>query len=265
MRIGLSIWHDILGIFEKTPELLNALFNDAELRDIEVHPNDSDEFKTFLFEMAKRFRLRYSVHCTHSYYNPKVNLCSNKPEIMENSDLCLKEAIKYAQELNAQYIIIHPDALKDVPKQEALNILESHIRNNLGLLDKSQKILIENMPGEEFALSTPSEFIEFLKRFDGRVAACWDVGHEIHRFREQNFEFPKLLKEKIKEIHLSGVVNFCDHYPLTKGDLNLHEFAENLREIDYKGAVIFEMPSKNTSDILDIIESKNEIDRFMKK
>jgi len=255
MRIGISIWPEILN----APEFLKL--KDLEFKDIEVHTNDDEKFKAFLLDYAKKLGLRFSVHCPHAYYDANVNFCSDKPEVMENSDFWLKKSIKYAKELDARHIIIHPDILKDISRQDALIILESHLKNNLKLLDKSQRILIENMPDDRYGLSTPEEFKDFLKRFDDRVAVCWDVGHEIHRFRNQNFEFPKLLGQRIKEVHISGVVNFNDHYPLTKGNLDLAGCMESLKKINYKGAIIFEILTKNPADI---IESKKEIERFIK-
>lgn len=259
MRVGISI-KPVLPLMEDMQEFLEDIFAELDgLKDIEVHTNDLDEFTIFLLNLAKKLKINYSVHCPHFYSSQKVNFCSGNKKDIENSELWLKKSIKYAKELKSKYITIHPDVSK-LPKEEALKIFEKHIKGNLKYLNKRQKLLIENMPGEDYPLSTPNEFKHFLKRFDNRVGVCWDVGHEIGRFRNQNFEFPKTLKSKIKEVHISGVIKFKDHYPLTKGNLNLGGCIKSLRDINYNGAIIFEIVTKNP---IDIINSKKEIDRFI--
>ena len=39
--------------------------------------------------------------------------------------------------------------------------------------------------------------------FKEKVGICWDVGHEIVRFRKQEFLFPQMLGKYIKEAHIS--------------------------------------------------------------
>jgi len=260
MRVGISI-KTVFPLMEDLQEFLEDILAELDdMKDVEVHTNDLDEFTIFLLNLAEKLKIRYTVHCPHFYSEYKVNFCSSKKRDIENAEYWLKKSIKYAKELKSKYIVIHPDVSKNAEKNQALDILEGHIKTNLKLLNKGQKILIENMPSEEYPLSTPEEFKTFLKRFDNRVGICWDVGHEIGRFKNQNFKFPKILKSKIKEVHISGVIKFKDHYPLTKGNLNLFGCIESLKKINYNGAIIFEIITNNP---LDIINSKKEIDRFI--
>ena len=166
MKVGISI-KPVLPLMEDLQEFLEDIFAELDdMKDVEVHTNDLNEFTIFLLNLAKKLKIRYTVHCPHFYSEYKVNFCSNKKEDIENAEYWLKKSIKYAKELKSKYIVLHPDVSKNTQKREALDILEKHIKTNLRFLKNGQKILIENMPGEEYPLSTPSEFKHFLKRFD---------------------------------------------------------------------------------------------------
>lgn len=262
IRIGVSI-RPVASVMKDLQEFLEDIFADADgLKDVEVHTNDLDGFDIFLLEIAEKLGIRYSVHCPHVYSEAKVNFCSSDKKDIENAEMWIKKSIDYAKRLDAKNIIIHPDKSNEgTSRERALDILEKHIKDNLRLLSSGQKILVENMPDKKYALSIPEEFKEFLKRFNGRfanrVAVCWDAGHEIARFRKQDFVFPKALKSKIKEVHVSGIENFHDHLPLTRGNLKLKEFVASLKKIGYKGAIIFEIVTENP---FDIVESKRMID-----
>lgn len=265
IKIGVSI-KPVVSIMKDLQEFLEDIFADAEgLKDVEVHTNDLDEFDIFLLEIAEKLGVRYSIHCPHFYSEARVNLCSSEKKEFENAEFWLEKSVDYAKKLDAKNIIIHPDKPGEgASKKEALDVLERHIRNNLKGLSSGQKILVENMPDEKYALSTPEEFKIFLKRFKGKfankVGVCWDVGHEIARFKKQEFIFPKKLKSKIKEVHVSGVENFHDHLSLTKGNLKLKDFVKSLKDIKYNGAVIFEIVTENP---IEIIESKRMIEKFL--
>ncbi len=264
MKIGVSI-EPIVPILKDIQEFLEDLFVELEnVKNIEIHTNDLDEFVIFLLNLSKKFDLEYSVHCPHAYSKEKVNFCSGKIGDIHNAEKWLRKSIEYSKKIKAKRILIHPDIPVNASKAKALKILEKHIKNNLKFLDKEQNILIENMPSKKCALSTPSEFKSFLKRFNNQVGVCWDVGHEIQRFKNQNFTFPKILKLKIKEVHISGLMkskNFEDHHPLTEGELNLSNCIKSLKKIKYNGSIILEVLTKNP---MDIINSKKELEKFLK-
>ncbi len=264
MKVGVSI-RPILALGGDAQEFLEVVFADVEnLKDVEVHTDNLDDFSIYLLELAEKLGVGFSVHCPHMYSPPKVNFCSAKEEDIKKADLWLGKSIEYAKKLGAEEIVIHPDKYVGCSREKALDILEKHIRDNIKSLGRGQRILIENMPGEKYALSTPEEFKEFLKRFRKGVGVCWDVGHEIIRLRKQEFSFPKVLGKEIKEVHISGVVKkgkrFSDHFPLTEGCLKLKECIDSLKKITYRGVIVFEILTKNP---LDIIESKKLIDEFI--
>ncbi len=260
MKIGVSI-KPIIQIAEDPQEIFETIFVEGVGFDyVEAHTDNLDDFEIFILKLIENLGIKFSLHCPHMYSSVKVNFCSANKKDIKNADHWLKKSIEYAKKLKAKNIIIHPDLPKNCSKKKALNILEKHIKNNINNLRNNQRILIENMPGKDYALSTPKEFKNFLKRFKKQVFVCWDIGHEIGRFRKQEFYFPKILKNKIKEVHISGVVNYGDHHPLTKGNLKLKECIESLKKIKYKDAIIFEIVTNNP---LDIIESKEILDKFV--
>lgn len=266
MRVGVSI-KPVAHLVQDIQEFLEALFADVEdLRDVEVHTNDLDDFTIFLLKIAEELKIRYSIHCPHMYSQQPVNLCSAKKEDKKIADVWLTKSIAYARKLDARYIIIHPDVPRGCSKKEALIIFEKHIHKHLPELSKRQLLLIENMPGADYTLSTPEEFASFLPRFKKRVGICWDVGHEIVRFRKQEFLFPQLLGKHIKEVHISGVKQNIegvgDHFSLTDGNLELEICIAELKKARFRGAIIFEIVTHNP---LDIIASKNKIDAVIKE
>jgi endonuclease IV len=143
MKVGISI-KPVLPLMENLQEFLEDIFAELDdMKDVEVHTNDLNEFTIFLLNLAKKLKIRYTIHCPHFYSEYKVNFCSNKKEDIENAEYWLKKSIKYAKELKSKYIILHPDVSKNTQKREALDILEKHIKTNLRFLKNGQKILIE--------------------------------------------------------------------------------------------------------------------------
>ena len=166
MRVGIGIRPIVSSLkkVEDLEEFLEAIFVEmADFKDIEVHSDNLDNFEIILLKLAKRSGFRFSIHCIHMCMKHKINFCSAVSKDIKNADAELKKSIEYAKKLNAKYIILHPDIPKKCSKKKALEILEQHLKTNMKLLNKNQKILIENMPGEEYALSTPEEFKIFLK------------------------------------------------------------------------------------------------------
>ncbi|MBI2148649.1 sugar phosphate isomerase/epimerase [Candidatus Woesearchaeota archaeon] len=258
MKIGVSI-RPVFPLLRDFQEFAESLFAEFEgLKDVELHTDDLDGLLIYLLNISRKFNLKYSIHCPHMYSQQKVNFCSKNKKDIEKAEFWLKKSINFAKQIKAKNIVIHPDIPKNCNKEEALNIIEDHIKNNLKYL-KNQNILIENMPGKDYSLSTPEEFLNFLKRFKSKVGICWDVGHEIIRLKKQEFLFPKKLKSKIKEIHLSGILNYKDHRSLTHSNLKLRELMKILKDLNYNGAIIFEIVTKNP---IEIIKSKYKLEKF---
>jgi len=264
MKLGVSI-KPVFGEAKDLQEFFESLFvKEAGFDHIEVHTNDLDVLEAALLETVEKTGVKFSIHCPHMFSDEKVNFCSADKGDIAKADEWFRKSIEYGKKLKAKNIVIHPDQNINCSKEEALKLFDKHIRDHLGLLGKGQRILIENMPGDMYPLSLAGEFGEFLIGFDERVGVCWDIGHEIVRKQKQEFDFPRVLEEKIKEVHISGLRKkggkFSDHFSLVGGDLHLDECIGELKKIKFKGPIIFEVVTKNP---MDIIESKKVIEKFI--
>ena len=131
MKIGVSI-KPIMRVAEDLQEFLEAIFAEIEdLRDVEVHADDLDKFTLFLLKLAENFKARYSVHCPHMYSEEKVNLCSMRENDRRNAERWISRSIKYAGQLEAKYIVIHPDVPQECSKEKGLELLRQHIFKNV--------------------------------------------------------------------------------------------------------------------------------------
>lgn len=270
MKIGVAI-APLAHFLEDIQEAGEVVFvREAGIKHVEIHTNFLDKYLNIFLKMSEETGITYSVHLPHMYFSVPTNYCSAVPETIKISDEWLAKSINYAKQIDAKNIIIHADIPEECSKQEALNLLEKHIRDNFALLNKGQRILIENMPGKNYSLSTPKEFKGFLKRFKNskKIGMCWDIGHEIQRHGKLMFDFPNQLGSKIKEVHISGVHKsknvheYGDHYPINKESvLDLKKIGSLLKEINYNGVIIMEIITYNPAEI---IESKNEVEKAVK-
>ncbi len=152
---------------------------------------------------------------------------------------------------------IHPDPNKN--RKIGKKILEKHILKNLDSLDK-QRILLENMPGKDYSVFSPEEILDFINIDKKRLGATWDVGHSIIAMKKDFLNLPNLLKNNIKEIHISGFKGNSDHFPLTLKNLPLNKIFKKIRQIKFNGPIVLEIIPKN---IEEIINSKKVLEKFI--
>lgn len=265
MKIAISIG-PVLKFFEDLQEILEILISkELGFNIIEIHTDFVDEHFAHLLKLSEKFNISYLTHLPHLYSKEKVNFCSANKKDFEKARFWMGKTIDIAKELNSKFITLHPDPPKKCSKNKAKEILYNHIKKALSKLNKKQMILIENMPSSKYTLSTPQEIRDFIKKFKSKqnqIGCTWDTTHSIIAIDKKYLNFPLVLGNKIKEVHISDIKNGGDHLPLGKGDLNLKEIIKNLRKIKYNGNIVFEIVTDN---IKDIKNSKDILKRALKK
>jgi len=216
---------------------------------IELHSKFLDEFLVFFLELIEKSKINFSVHMPHMYSKEKVNLCSAVKKDKEKACYWLKKSIHLSKELNAKYIILHPDVPKKCSKEKGREVLEKHIKDNMNLLKKNQMFLIENMPSKDYCISNVEEMKEFLKKFDkSKVGCVWDIAHSYFVMKDRFLQFPKVLEKSIKEIHICDFgKNGEDHLVLSKGIMNIKKIGNSIKK--FKVPLILEIKPENIDDI----------------
>lgn len=152
-----------------------------------------------MVEMWKGLDIPYVIHAPH--FMAGLNLA--KREQKETNFKLIDETRRFADELSAEYIIVHPGIAGDI-KETALQIKEIN----------EPRLLIENKP--YFALvddlicnGATAEDIEFVMKEDG-IGLCLDIGHAFCAARG--------LKKEPMEF-LEGFLNLKpEMFHLTDGD-----------------------------------------------
>lgn len=146
------------------------------------HPDTvGEEERNKISDFAHENNLSLSVHSTFS----DINLTHINPGLLRESVRETEECIRFASDIKARCIVIHPgripeivcslphEALRRFGIEDVRSYFHSLSKTILSSLRGDVKICIENMH-ESFALCRTSE--EHLSVLDG-MRACFDVGH----------------------------------------------------------------------------------------
>ncbi len=119
-----------------------------------------------------------------------------KKHIVGRESDIIEKLIDISDEIGTNKLIIHPDSYK-----------------NLDLLTKHFDVFIENLPSETY-------FGNFDINSDYNFSFVFDIVHafQIDKTYENGFYMLELMKDKIKEIHASGVNQTNSHCLLVESD-----------------------------------------------
>ncbi len=165
-------------------------------------PGTYDETIDYWEKIVAEHRIPFGIHAAHSAagLNPseKESRESNKPKI--------EEAYRFADSLNARYVIFHPGLSKSGLKGRC----EETIRQLLPYAD--ERTLVENKPrkGLDGSDCIGSTFEELKKIIDGigrNVGFCLDFGHAVCAANTYKIEplayIKKLMELKPRLFHLT--------------------------------------------------------------
>jgi sugar phosphate isomerase/epimerase len=177
--IGLS--QDFSDALRRAPEF-DIDFLEITCEYPHCHPETvSVEERNEILDFAEENNLSLSVHSTFS----DINLTHINPGLMRESVRETEECIRFASDIKAKCIVIHPgkipeiacslphDALVRFGIEDVRSFFHSLSKTILSSLRRDVKICVENMH-ESFSLCRTSK--EHLSVLNG-VRACFDVGH----------------------------------------------------------------------------------------
>ena len=207
MEVGIKLWS------RDHTALADCGFADF----IEVMPVPGVSLERF-----KSYDYKYAIHAPHSEFG--LNLADPKLE-KKNMEL-LSLAVKAADELNADVIVVHTgftsDKLKIKNPVENINAFFKKFRD--------ERFHVENLLAAEasrvYSGKTPEELTEITAPFGFKF--CFDFGHAIGAANTKGIDYKKLvdafLKLKPDYFHLSGTnldKEVDGHLSLFDGNLDI--------------------------------------------
>lgn len=157
----------------------------------------------------------------------------------------IKALIKYSNEINAEYISIHPGYYSKKSSQRKRRVWNQNLRSFKEITNEAEKhqitIGIENMPNMPWVLGKhPSEIFGLVDSVDSEwLSVSYDMGHanttnHVTSFLEN--------KNKITHIHLHDNNGEKDqHLAMGEGTINLEESLSFLS--NYDGMMVLESRS----------------------
>ncbi len=181
-------------------------------------------------EEYKKDKLEISPVYIHASY--LINLASENEEIKKKSIKSLKEAINYANYIDAEGVVYHPGSPRGGSREKAL---EREIRAVTEILQKTDRgsLIIENTAGVKKIGTTPEEIGSILKKINSkRLKVCIDTAHSIesgiiNSFSLKNIE--KWLLRWEREVGLKNISLLHINDSLTKAGSH-HDRHANIGE-----------------------------------
>jgi deoxyribonuclease-4 len=127
-----------------------------------------------------RLRSQHDLGPLVIHSNYLINMASPNPTLRERSVDAFTDEIRRAEELSAEYLVLHPGSCCDGPREASIRALAASIRTAAGRAPvKKTTILVENMCGQGNVLAgTFAELADILALLDGLpVACCLDTAH----------------------------------------------------------------------------------------
>jgi deoxyribonuclease-4 len=214
IKFGLKLWSINYDLIKESEELISGGFFDY----IELMPIPGTQILPF-----KKNNIPYIIHSTSDMYGFNI---ADKDKYDFNLDL-IKQNIEWADELNAEYIIVHPGFGEMETVQKFLDKMED------------KRILIENMPkaeinGEKIVGFTPEQ----IKELQGnKFGFCLDFGHAIKTALNSGINYKQYVKEFLslnpKVFHISDgtlISGKDEHLNIGEGDYDFSFFAECIKK-----------------------------------
>ena len=232
MKLGASTLAGIETTLEETLEFIENLGLDyAEL----VHQFPSENIDADILES---YNLKYSVHSPFM----DVNIAALQDKSRLNSIGQIKDSIDFANEINAEAVVIHPGLAPFLANKYFLDKVYETANNSIRELGEYSRDLgvlstIENMPTFDGMLYKNMEDLhELLTSLD--MSMTLDIGHAVHA----GYSPDQMIFDSIKHIHIHD--NFGDddaHLALGEGSIDLKHIVNSLEEKSYDGIYIIEV------------------------
>ncbi|WP_407374423.1 sugar phosphate isomerase/epimerase family protein [Methanobrevibacter sp.] len=232
MKIGASSLAGIDKTLKETLDYIEGLgIEYVEL----VHQFPTENIETDLLES---YNLKYTIHAPFM----DVNIASLQEKSRMNSVGQIKESIEFANEINAEAVVIHPGQTSFLPNkffpEKVIETAKASIKE-LGDFSKDLGVLstIENMPNfPTMIYQNMYDLNELLVSLD--MFMTLDIGHANH----VGYSADEMYFDSIKHIHAHD--NFGDddaHLPLGEGSIELNTIINTLEANNFDGIYILEV------------------------
>ena len=232
MKIGASTLAGIENDLENVLEFIEDLgIEYAEI--VHQYPHDKPDT-----ESLESFNLKYSVHTPFM----DVNIAALQEKSRLNSIRQIKESIDFANEINAEAVVVHPGLATFLANKYFLDTVYEFANESIKEIGEYGRDLgvlttIENMPAFDGMLyQNMNELNDLLVSLD--MSMTLDIGHANH----VGYSPDEMIFDSIKHIHMHD--NFGDddaHLPFGEGSIDLKSIVNKLEEKNYDGIYIIEV------------------------
>ena len=232
MKIGASTLAGIENDLENVLEFIEDLgIEYAEI--VHQYPHDKIDISTL-----ENFNLKYSVHAPFM----DVNIAALQEKSRLNSISQIKESIDFANEINAEAVVVHPGLATFLANKYFLDRVYEFANESIKEIGEYGRDLgvlttIENMPSFDGMLyQNMNDLNDLLVSLD--MSMTLDIGHANH----VGYSPDGMIFDSIKHIHMHD--NFGDddaHLSFGEGSIDLKGIVNRLEEKNYDGIYIIEV------------------------
>lgn len=193
----------------------------------------------------------------HGALDAGNNICDDDPNNRRLVIRRLKQSIDLCADLGAIAFIQHPGT----KSMDISNDLELNNESLLTLIDygnsRGVKVLIENMPPRKFYMSSPGEFVEFIKTNNLDAPMVFDTGHA--HIMGNLHEFVEKLSQHFFMIHITDNDGSNDsHLNVGEGTINWSRLVGGLKKGGFDGIYMIESakePMKSVNALRELLQA----------
>ncbi len=219
LKLGFKMYSDEIGKYDNEVfDFFNHdLFSYIELF---MNPNTMENLEAWKKFKAK-INVPFTLHAPHSIFN--VNLADEK-QFEFNKDIFNNQVDKYAEELDVQYVVVHPGKLGNIEE----TVRQLNIINPKRMSIENKPIISRKTMQRTYRGAIPEE-IKYV-RTNHPCGFCLDISHCMSTANELGknpYEFLKEFQElNPTSYHISGnkLDSLIDlHIHFSKCDWDLHK------------------------------------------
>ncbi|ETA67464.1 endonuclease IV [Methanolobus tindarius DSM 2278] len=230
MKFGLKLWSTNNDLLPDADQLIKS----DVFQYIELTPIPHTDISSFL-----SYDIPYTIHITTERHGVNIGNKNNHNSSLE----AIYHCIKWADKLDAKYMVLHPGY--------------GSIEDSIELLDKldDERILIENMPkkglNDEMMIGYMPEQIE--KLMDNKFGFCFDMNHAIKAAASLDIDYRPFIESFISKL------SPC-YFHISDGDLKI-EIDQHLSigEGEYDFYYLFGMLNEKSETYITVETPKPDI------
>lgn len=232
MKIGASSLAGIEKPLEETLEFIENLgIEYVEL----VHQFPCENIDS---DTLESYNLKYTIHAPFM----DVNIASLQDKSRLNSIQQIKDSIDFANEIDAEAVVVHPGLATFLAKKYFLDRVYEFANESIEEIGKYSRDLgvlttVENMPDfDAMIYQNMHDLDELLVSLD--MTMTLDIGHAYH----SGYSAEEMYFDSIKHIHAHD--NFGDddsHLALGEGSIQLNTIINTLEDNNFDGIYIIEV------------------------